>query len=1131
MALSGTIERQFHGGSGGGYFIGLDWRVNSQSVGSNSSNVTATVYIRTTGNGYSISSSASKTVSVTINGTKYLSNCTVGIGTYSKKNLFSKTVDVPHNSDGNKVCDFACALDINVTLGGTWYGKISHSGQGTFDRINLNTAPWWTSDDTHIVAWGNELKADTIIPENTNDVIVWSSTAWDNEQGGNLHFDIHRYVNGSHSAQIKWGGANRDVTDYLANWGAGTVFKYEAKVHDGQGLWASGSRWSWVYTKNRFSPATVGNVQTIGPNQNTLSFTAYSARNQGGLCNNNYGYRITSLTPGVNIYGNREVGMDSITDVHFTLGIKNNGGEVPINPHWLDANEIKAYLANSGYNGNIRLRIESWNSYGSSGNADFNVWVDLRKNIPYTNITYNSGWITHKGSNYYIPGHLPIDISWNPVTDPMGGAITYEVLYQIGDGAWTFLADVGTATKYKASLISAIGNNNVSNFRFIIKAKTSYGKISESGSARITLHSYSPPTVRINEIVRNKTNAIIKGSIQINTSLTGGTPTSAVYSLNSGNSISFLDVINQGGGNPFAYTVTTGTLESAKSYSLSMIAGDSIGDALRAKGVSIGNGSAMSTISVFIPVFSLRKSGVGVNAVPDGSAALIVNGGLKVDGTLIKGGDFITKGEIAVSGSSPYGKIPKIGNDGVMEIGRYIDFHLPGSTADYDGRLTLGDDKSLTYDRWLKAPSMTAGNMKLEGNDLCINSKRALVGWASINDPLILNFSRDFHGGIQAQSEFHVIYNMNYDSTKSPNNTSQIAITSGNNGLGIGLSSDFNSRNAWIQVGHNDSAYSNVFGSLRLNPKGGTVWIHNDLAMSARTNGEYYGLCIDNDDGTWIRTPREGLIPYSPGIASNIGTGSWCFNQGNFRYVCSPNGQNIDIEGRAGLIYFNVNSESGCGMQIDRSWGGTAGSEACLRNNKGDGWGFLGNTGNKFFRIYSSGGSVGSYKPNKYDISKYDTESLYNYVKDMGIYLYRTRSRLTQTAEEYAESLIKTDAFYDGEDKLKTNSFGVDDMKFKKLDSSLSQEDILNIRLEEIKSQFDLVNKDVKRGDLMLGTMIHELPTEVVDYDTEGNNGKTVELYSYATMAIGAIKHLQGIVDNLNNRITELEGKTNGVSN
>ena len=38
------------------------------------------------------------------------------------------------------------------------------------------------------------------------------------------------------------------------------------------------------------------------------------------------------------------------------------------------------------------------------------------------------------------------------------------------------------------------------------------------------------------------------------------------------------------------------------------------------------------------------------------------------------------------------GKLDQPGNGGVIEIGRYIDFHRANSTSDYDGRLELGDD-------------------------------------------------------------------------------------------------------------------------------------------------------------------------------------------------------------------------------------------------------------------------------------------------------------------------------------------------------------------------------------------------------------------------------------------------------
>lgn len=373
MATSGTIEKKFHGGSSGGYYFGIDWKVNSQSTANNTSNVTASVFIRTTGNGYTISSSATKNITLTINGTSYSGTATVGIGTNTKKTLLTKTVDVKHNSDGTKTCAFACSGVLGLTLSGKYYGTVSHSGNGTFNTINLNTAPTWTTDDTRMKIGDNEIKANVIIPENTSSVSVISAQATDAQTPNALNYYLHRYINGSYSAQIKAGGTSLTGTDNISSWGQGTQIKYEAKVSDGS-LWASSSKWSWIYTKNTFTRASVTSIGSIGVGSTSVSFTATGIRNSGGgngYVNTSFGYRIESLTSGVNIYGENTTYQNNQNNVDFTLGVKNNGG-TPTNPHWLDANELRTAFRNSNYTGTLKLRLVSWNSYGSQGYVDFN---------------------------------------------------------------------------------------------------------------------------------------------------------------------------------------------------------------------------------------------------------------------------------------------------------------------------------------------------------------------------------------------------------------------------------------------------------------------------------------------------------------------------------------------------------------------------------------------------------------------------------------------------------------------------------------------------------------------------------------------------------------------------------------
>ena len=118
-----------------GYEVRIVWNVNSQNVANNSSNVTIQVQFRSTGSSYHINSSATKNGSLTVNGTTYNFTFSAGISGGQTKTVFTKTVDVPHNSDGSKTCAMSTTLGINVTLSGTYWGNVSASGNAVFNAI------------------------------------------------------------------------------------------------------------------------------------------------------------------------------------------------------------------------------------------------------------------------------------------------------------------------------------------------------------------------------------------------------------------------------------------------------------------------------------------------------------------------------------------------------------------------------------------------------------------------------------------------------------------------------------------------------------------------------------------------------------------------------------------------------------------------------------------------------------------------------------------------------------------------------------------------------------------------------------------------------------------------------------
>ena len=67
--------------------------------------------------------------------------------------------------------------------------------------------------------------------------------------------------------------------------------------------------------------------------------------------------------------------------------------------------------------------------------------------------------------------------------------------------------------------------------------------------------------------------------------------------------------------------------------------------------------------------------------------------------------------------------------------------------------------------------------------------------------------------------------------------------------------------------------------------------------------------------------------------------------------------------------------------------------------------------------------------------------------------------------------------------------------------------------------------KEYKREDLLLGCMVDELPLETTFYDTEDGNGKAVDMYSYTTMILGAVKHLINKFEQLEKENEELKYK------
>jgi Siphovirus protein of unknown function (DUF859)/Chaperone of endosialidase len=149
MALSGT----FYTNVGSGWRLQLEWSA-TQDIANNKSTITAKLYWMSLGSSYTVNSSATKDGAITIDGT---TDTFSGAGLASlsgnqKKLLSTFTKTVTHNSDGTKSVSLSAYFDAEVTLSGTYYGRISVSGTATLNTIpresTLTSSPSWTAGNS-----------------------------------------------------------------------------------------------------------------------------------------------------------------------------------------------------------------------------------------------------------------------------------------------------------------------------------------------------------------------------------------------------------------------------------------------------------------------------------------------------------------------------------------------------------------------------------------------------------------------------------------------------------------------------------------------------------------------------------------------------------------------------------------------------------------------------------------------------------------------------------------------------------------------------------------------------------------------------------------------------------------------
>ena len=269
---------------------------------------------------------------------------------------------------------------------------------------------------------------------------------------------------------------------------------------------------------------------------------------------------------------------------------------------------------------------------------------------------------------------------------------------------------------------------NAGDYTFVVKVTDSRGRTAEASKVE-TVHAYSSPTIsarafrcnkdgtesssgvyiavnfswEITNLANNNSNAK-QYFIQYKTSSASSYTTSVDWTNLSSYSGSITKVLSQ-------------TFSTTSSYNVQLKVKDSFGTTTSTLSVS--------TISALL---NIEKNGVGVGKIHE-------NGALDVAGTIYMNGQpVMTSLERPVRGNWFKGT-PSIGSDGVMEVGKYIDFHSSNTeTADFSVRLTT-NGSMLTSSGTLEAPIIKAtgngksGELGTGGGDVYLHNTNGNSYW------------------------------------------------------------------------------------------------------------------------------------------------------------------------------------------------------------------------------------------------------------------------------------------------------------------------------------------------------------------------------------------------------------------
>lgn len=612
---------------------------------------------------------------------------------------------------------------------------------------------------------------------------------------------------------------------------------------------------------------------------------------------------------------------------------------------WTPDNSLATQIPNS-LSGVGTITVETYNGSTKIGSASktFTLYVNgsMYPTIESLSLSGINLW-----NGYYVKNHSQVRATINNPSGSYGSTITS---YNLSGNGLSSASSSATSSK-----LTSVGTNT-----YTATVSDSRGRsVTKTGS--IYVYDYNVPTATNINVYRCDSNGVANNegtfikihcdcnitnianansnakTITIKTRVIGeATWTTKVSSL----SLSSYSL-------PYSSDALS-TYSIAKGYEVQIILSD-----------SLNTSTYESRISVASCIMNIEAGGVGVGKYWE-------QGSLDVKGTIYSDGH----------------KVPVIKReDGVMEVGQYIDLHHGNFDNDFDVRFEVTNTRCLEIipmGEW----ATVKGKFAINGNtgynlDLLTQSDGVAIGNSGIGKYLrIANNGWLYYDGDIAINKLGILDSRG--SNPLPNHYAgyQMGLDFKTaNDLGMNDTASATWCNVLTTKGWSSDAAAHPVSQLAFNgdalyyrsSNGGNAWRGwCRIPMLHYVNG-YWGFGIANNDGaSWLRSPVTGFIPYeSGGNSSSLGTQGWIWKEIHGKNIYMANGRCIWASSANDIM---VNS-------------------AILPDTNGTKW--LGWSNNKWAGVYASNGYIQTSDMRyKSDIKDIDDEIFFNMIKNTGVHSY-----------------------------------------------------------------------------------------------------------------------------------------------